>query len=278
VQAPLGSSPRETRPARKAPPRLARALREAAMKRARRRRNLLAFGTVGLASVIVAVAVVIGALVDRAGDAAGTVTTTRPPNNALAAIACGGKTPKPVQRRTFSKAPATVIKDSATYDAIVKTSCGTFTIRLDANKAPKTVNSIVYLARARFYDSTRFHRIVPGGAANIGIIQGGDPAGDGSGGPGYQLPDEFPPAASAYVKYTVAMASSGPGTTGSQFFVNFQDNSRMLQPSYTLVGRVIDGKDVVDKIAKISVAGPHGDIPSQAVWIERMTVRETLAR
>ena len=98
----------------------------------------------------------------------------------------------------------------------MQTSCGTFEIALDTKRAPKTTNSFAYLADEGFYDDLTFHRIVPGF-----VIQGGDPLGTGTGGPGYSV-DEKPPANLAYTKGTVAMAKSSaepPGRSGSQFFV-----------------------------------------------------------
>lgn len=291
--------PKQTRHARKKPLREeARARREAELRRRRIRRNTMLYGSVGLAAVVVAIAV--GFMVTRddtpvqggAAAAASTPapataapTTTAPATNdaradaptAPAEVACGGETPKRVTRKTYDEKPAKVIKDGATYDAEFRTSCGSFTVRLDPKVAPETVNSIVFLARERFYDSTWFHRIVPGGAGNIGVIQGGDPTGSGRGDAGYALPDEFPPSPGVYTKYTVAMANSGPGTTGTQFFINFQDNTQGLQPSYTLIGEVTEGRDVVDQIAKTPVGGPSGDTPTQAVWIERLRIKETPA-
>jgi cyclophilin family peptidyl-prolyl cis-trans isomerase len=114
---------------------------------------------------------------------------------------------------------------------------------------------------------------VPGGAAGIAVIQGGDPQGTGTGGPGYAIKDELPSSPAAYKQYSVAMANSGPDTGGSQFFINFQDNSKGLQANYSVFGRVTAGTDVVDKIAKVPVAGQSGDTPTQAVWIEHVTVK-----
>ena len=124
-------------------------------------------------------------------------------------------------------------------------------------------------------DSTWFHRIVPGGAAGIAVIQGGDPKGTGAGGPGYAIKDELPASPAAYKQYSVAMANSGPDSGGSQFFINFEDNSQGLQANYSVFGEVTDGRDVVDKIAKVQVGGQNGDTPQQSVWIEKLTVKES---
>jgi cyclophilin family peptidyl-prolyl cis-trans isomerase len=114
---------------------------------------------------------------------------------------------------------------------------------------------------------------VPGGTAGIGVIQGGDPQGTGTGGPGYAIKDELPSSPAAYGKYSVAMANSGPNSGGSQFFISSQDNSRGLRPNYSVFGQVVAGRAVVDKIAKVPVGGQTGDTPTQAVWIEKLTVK-----
>jgi peptidyl-prolyl cis-trans isomerase B (cyclophilin B) len=269
-----------------------RARREAERQRARRRRALLTYG--GLALVVVVGAVAGGLWLtgddDRppAGAAATTVagaTTTVPATQfddaragaptAPAAVACGGEIPAKVERPTFTKPPTTKVDPDKTYVASFQTSCGDFTVRLDPEKAPITTANFVFLAGKKFYDSTWFHRIVPGGAAGIAVVQGGDPEGTGRGGPGYAIKDELPNSAAAYKKYSVAMANSGPDTGGSQFFVNFEDNSKVLQPNYSVFGEVVEGREVVDTIAKVPVGGPSGDTPTQSVWIEKLTVKES---
>jgi peptidyl-prolyl cis-trans isomerase B (cyclophilin B) len=264
-----------------------RARREAERQRARRRRALLAYGTLGLVVVVAAVA---GGLWltgndDSPAGAAATTTgaaTTAPAQfndaragapTAPAQVACGGKIPPKVQHPTFSKPPTTKVDPDKTYLATLQTSCGDVTIRLDPKKAPETTANFVFLAGRHFYDSTWFHRIVPGGAAGIGVIQGGDPEGTGRGGPGYAIKDELPSSPAAYGKYSVAMANSGPNSGGSQFFINFQDNSKGLRPDYSVFGEVVEGRDVVDKIAKVPGGGQTGDTPTQAVWVDKVTVK-----
>jgi cyclophilin family peptidyl-prolyl cis-trans isomerase len=151
--------------------------------------------------------------------------------------------------------------------AVVLTSCGTFEIALDSTRAPKTVNSFVYLAEEGFYDDLAFHRIAPGF-----VIQGGDPLGSGTGGPGYSV-DEKPPGNLAYTKGTVAMAKSSadpPGRSGSQFYVVTAPDAG-LPPEYALVGKVDEGYDVVAKIDKL---GTPAETPSQPVLIEKMTIEK----
>jgi peptidyl-prolyl cis-trans isomerase B (cyclophilin B) len=267
-----------------------RARREAERQRARRRRALLVYG--GLALVVV-VAAVAGGLwltndddktpaVAAATTAAG-ATTTAPASKfndaragaptAPAQVACGGKIPAKVKRPSFTKPPTTKVNPDKTYLATFQTSCGDFTVKLDPRKAPITTANFVFLAGRKFYDSTWFHRIVPGGAAGIAVIQGGDPEGSGRGGPGYAIKDELPSSPAAYKKYSVAMANSGPDTGGSQFFIDFEDNSKALQANYSVFGEVASGRDVVDKIAKVPVGGQSGDTPTESVWIEHVTVK-----
>jgi cyclophilin family peptidyl-prolyl cis-trans isomerase len=264
-----------------------RARREAERQRARRRRALLTYGTLGLVVVVAAVA---GGLwltgnddspAGAAATTAGAATTAPAQFNdaragaptAPAQVACGGKIPPKVQHPTFSKPPTTKVDPDKTYLATLQTSCGDVTIRLDPKKAPETTANFVFLAGRHFYDSTWFHRIVPGGAAGIGVIQGGDPEGTGRGGPGYAIKDELPSSPAAYGKDSVAMANSGPNSGGSQFFINFQDNSKGLRPDYSVFGEVVEGRDVVDKIAKVPLGGQTGDTPTQAVWIDKATVK-----
>ena len=265
-----------------------RARREAERQRARRRRALLTYGTL---AVVVVVAAVAGGLWLTGDDdtpagaaattAAGAATTAPPAQfndaragapTAPAQVACGGRIPPKVDRPTFAKPPTTKVDPDKTYLATFQTSCGDFTVRLDPRKAPVTTANFVFLAGRKFYDSTWFHRIVPA-SAGIAVIQGGDPEGSGHGGPGYAIKDELPSSAATYKQYSVAMANSGPNSGGSQFFINFEDNSKGLQPNYSVFGQVVEGTDVVDKIAKVPVGGPQGDTPAQSVWIEKLTVK-----
>ena len=140
---------------------------------------------------------------------------------------------------------------SGPAEVTVETSCGRFTISLDVAGAPKTTSSFAYLARRGAYDDTVFHRIVPGF-----VIQGGDPTGTGSGGPGYFV-DEPPPRNISYTRGIVAMAKTAaepPGRSGSQFFVVTVPDAG-LTPDYALVGRVSSGLDVVRRIEQLGTPG-----------------------
>ena len=150
------------------------------------------------------------------------------------------------------------------------TNCGDIVINLLADKAPATVASMAFLADTGFYDATACHRLTTSG---IFVLQCGDPAGDGTGGPGYQLPDENLPAEGEanYPAGTVAMANAGPGTAGSQFFLVYEDTT--LPSGYTVWGQITEGLDVVRAIADAGTADGGGDgSPAQAVVIESATV------
>jgi peptidyl-prolyl cis-trans isomerase B (cyclophilin B) len=161
--------------------------------------------------------------------------------------------------------PSTKLDASKTYTATVKTNCGTFAFKLDVKAAPNTSASIAYLAGKHFYDGTVFHRIVPGF-----VIQGGDPTGSGSGGPGYSTVDK-PPSDTKYTTGVVAMAKTGdepPGTSGSQFFV-VTGKDAGLPPDYAVVGKVVDGLDVVKRIGKL---GDQSEQPTTTVEIQSFRV------
>jgi cyclophilin family peptidyl-prolyl cis-trans isomerase len=148
----------------------------------------------------------------------------------------------------------------------VETSMGDFEIELYQNDAPKTVANFISLADKGFYNNLTFHRVVKGF-----VIQGGDPNGDGTGGPGYVFEDELNPNAKSYQegykKGTVAMANSGPNTNGSQWFVALEDLSQ-LPKAYTIFGKVIKGMEVVEKIGLVEV--DVNDKPLSPVTIKKI--------
>ncbi len=161
--------------------------------------------------------------------------------------------------------------DGGTATSItVTTNCGDIVIQLDP-AAPATVASEVFLARDGFYDNTQCHRLT---TAGIFVLQCGDPAGNGTGGPGYTVPDENLPAEGTanYPAGTVAMANAGPGTSGSQFFLVYEDTT--LPSGYTIWGKVTEGLDMIKEIASVGVADGSGDgTPRQPVFIESVTVQ-----
>lgn len=175
------------------------------------------------------------------------------------------KAPEPKQV-SFNAPKQTVVRGEK-LTAVVDTSCGEFEIALDTKRAPKTVNSFVFLSNEGFYDDLIFHRIVPGF-----VIQGGDPEGSGTGGPGYTV-DEKPPANLAYTKGIVAMAKSSadpPGRSGSQFYVVTGADAG-LPPEYALVGKVSKGYETVARIDKL---GTPQETPKQTVLIEEITIEK----
>ena len=155
----------------------------------------------------------------------------------------------------------------------LKTNCGT--IGFDFNpETPKTASILSFLASSKFYDHTKCHRLTTQG---IYVLQCGDPAGNGTGGPGFKFEDENLPQADStgsytYARGTVAMANSGPNTNGSQFFLVYQDSP--LPPNYTVVGTITKGLDVLDAVSGAGVAdGSTDGGPTQTVVIEQATVK-----
>ena len=164
----------------------------------------------------------------------------------------------------YDAPPELTIDLSNTYTAQIDTSAGEITVAFYAEDAPQTVNNFVFLAREGFYDGVIFHRTIPGF-----MIQGGDPTGTGTGGPGYRFRDEFH-GKTTYSRGTLAMANAGPNTNGSQFFI-CHDNAG-LPNAYTIFGEVTDGLDVVDTIAQ-NPTGPQ-DRPIEPVTIKSVTITE----
>ena len=163
--------------------------------------------------------------------------------------------------------PGKVLKPGAPARATVETSCGAFEIELDTKRSPETSNSFAFLADKGFYDGTVFHRIAPGF-----VIQGGDPKGNGTGGPGYTVV-EAPPKNTVYRNGLVAMAKTQvepPGASGSQFFVVTAPADAGLPPDYAVLGKVTDGMDVVDAIGKLG--DPATEQPTQTVTIDKVTI------
>ncbi len=141
--------------------------------------------------------------------------------------------------KQWLKAPEMEIDVKKKYTATFKTEKGDIVIRLFADKAPKTVNNFVFLARQGFYDGTIFHRVI-----KDFMVQGGDPTGTGTGGPGYRFADEFHNALKHSKPGILSMANAGPGTNGSQFFITHVATP-WLDNHHTVFGEVISGMDVV---------------------------------
>jgi cyclophilin family peptidyl-prolyl cis-trans isomerase len=149
----------------------------------------------------------------------------------------------PADRHRYSAPPPMRIDVTRLYQATITTSRGRIVLCLEPRLAPLTVNNFVTLARNQFYDGLTFHRV----EASF-VIQGGDPKGDGTGGPGYSFNDE--PVHNSYVDGAVAMANSGPNTNGSQFFICTGSQCATLQPLYNLFGKVQSGLDVAQRVQK----------------------------
>jgi cyclophilin family peptidyl-prolyl cis-trans isomerase len=163
--------------------------------------------------------------------------------------------------------PSGALDTSKAYTARFKTERGDITVKLFADQAPLTVENFVNLARARFYDGTTFHRVIPGFMA-----QGGDPTGTGRGGPGYEFGDEFSPALRHDGAGVLSMANAGPGTNGSQFFITFGATPH-LDGKHSVFGRVTDGMDV---LLSIRERDPSRD-PNPGDRIETIEIEEAAA-
>jgi peptidyl-prolyl cis-trans isomerase B (cyclophilin B) len=146
-------------------------------------------------------------------------------------------------------------------NATLHTNHGAIAVELHDDDAPKTVENFLKLARDGFYDGVIFHRVIPDF-----MIQGGDPTGTGSGGPGYQFEDEF--NEHKVVRGALAMANAGPNTNGSQFFIVTTEATPWLDGKHTVFGRVTDGMDVVDAISALETDAR--DRPAHDVVIERI--------
>jgi len=187
------------------------------------------------------------------------------PQTTAGGTGCTSVTAPAGKQRTEPK-PAAALDPSKTYEVTLHTNCGSFTFRLAVATSPATTASFVSLARKGYFDKTVFHRIVPGF-----VIQGGDPTGTGTGGPGYTTVDR-PPASTSYTHGLVAMAKTqaeAAGTSGSQFFVVTAQNAQ-LPPDYAVLGKVIKGLAVVDAIGKLG--DPSTQQPTETVEIESATV------
>ncbi|MFZ2522651.1 MAG: peptidylprolyl isomerase [Minisyncoccia bacterium] len=170
------------------------------------------------------------------------------------------------------KPTAKPASEKKTHMITIETNFGKIVIETYDSDAPKTVNNFVTLTEKGFYNGLTFHRVIKGF-----MIQGGDPSGNGTGGPGYQFEDELNHATQSYKngykKGVVAMANAGPNTNGSQFFIMHQDYP--LPNAYTIFGHVISGQEVVDKIANVQIG--TNDKPVSPVIMKTVTVSKPVA-
>jgi len=168
------------------------------------------------------------------------------------------------QLQNFDAAPPMCLEPGASYEAVVVTNKGEFTIELDPEQAPETTNSFVFLARNKYFDDTVCHRIIPGF-----VVQCGDPTATGTGGPGYTIIDELP-GAGEYQIGSIAMANAGPQSGGSQFFIITGESGAALPPQYALFGEVIDGFD--GTVVSMEAAGTAAGDPSEPIEIQSITI------
>jgi peptidyl-prolyl cis-trans isomerase B (cyclophilin B) len=203
------------------------------------------------------------------GGEGATTATTQTQTQAADEASCKEAQQPKARKAGKRKAPSKTLPKGKTYTAVIETNCGTVEVQLAASRAPKTAASFVALARDGFFDGLAFHRIVPGF-----VVQGGDPAGDGSGGPGYKVV-ESPPGDLKYTEGVVAMAKTEldePGTSGSQFFVVTAPDAG-LPPDYALLGRVTKGQAAVRAMEQVP-AEPDGR-PTKPVVMRKVTIRES---
>ena len=262
------------------------ARRQAARQAADRRRKVTA-GAVGAAIGVIAIVagsfILFGGDDDPSATPSPTASSTAPAGGGGRVtpvvappeiVACGADVPSDAgkAKRQYPAAPAVdTIDPGATYTATIETSCGTVVLELFPDVAPQAVASFVFLAEEGFFDGLTFHRILPGF-----VIQGGDPLGDGTGGPGYQFVNETDRQHTFDGEGVLAMANSGPDTNGSQFFVTLGPASH-LDGGYTIFGEVTEGMDVVQAIAEVPLADPNAGTPEEAVYIESVTIEATSA-
>lgn len=200
-----------------------------------------------------------------AGSGGGDSTTAAETSSGDAAVECPPAEGTEERTTSFESAPPMCLTPGVDYTAVITTDAGTVTVDLLEDKAPETVNNFVFLARNHYYDGITFHRVIPGF-----MIQGGDPQGTGSGGPGYQFSDELP-AAGEYEIGSVAMANAGPDTNGSQFFIVTGDAGVSLPPDYSLFGAVTEGMETV---TAIETDGSAQGTPSTTHTIESVEIIE----
>lgn len=253
------------------------AARRQAEKRALQRRRNLIRGLIGGIAALVLIMVAAAVLLNRSNSPAqaASKSPTASASSSVQPSPCGSPTPPPSAGKTkpqFKSAPEVTIDPSKTYTATIKTSCGTFSVDLFSKTATDSVNNFVFLADKGFYDGLVFHRIV-----SDFVIQGGDPKGDGTGGPGYDLPVTVTPGASFDAAGVVAYAHASTGGNGSQFFVTLgaQPSLDPPQGKYTIFGTVKKGLDVVQKIGSVpTVPGPDGSpsSPSEPIFIESIKI------
>jgi cyclophilin family peptidyl-prolyl cis-trans isomerase len=246
--------------------------RRIADRKKRQRQRALTMGIASLLIVALAVGLVL-VLANRGSKSAASTSPTPSVSHSPQATANASpgsdcaytKKDEPTGKKGAQPIPTFSIDVDKEYVAKIETSMGTFVATLDPQAAPCTVNSFVYLAKRHFYDGLTFHRII-----KQFVIQGGDPQGDGTGGPGYTFKDELNNGLN-YNVGSLAMANSGPNTNGSQFFVITGAQGVALPNQYTNFGSVTSGIPVVLKIGGVKTDSSN-DKPLTPVTINKVTI------
>lgn len=253
-----------------------RAQREARHKR----RMRIGWGIAAVVAVLVVAGLVfwpdssaddVALPVDSASASPSAPASAAPSPSEVQVEGCDPAPTPPTDPQSWDTAPANTLEDGTDYQLVLATNCGDIVIDTVAAEAPETVNAMLWLAGEGYFDSTLCHRLTTEG---IKVLQCGDPTATGTGGPGFELPDENLPADEGvnYPAGTVAMANAGPGTSGSQFFIVYEDTT--LPPNYTIWGEVSSGLDVVTKVAAAGVSGGGTDgPPAAAIGIETATAQ-----
>lgn len=229
----------------------------------------------------IALTIAVGALLAACGDdsttndvADTTVDTTAASETTAAAGPSTGGLPEgcapadgsAAKQATFSEYPPVCIEAGTSYAAVIETNHGTLHATLRADIAPLTVNSFVNLARYHYFDGTTCHRAIQGF-----VVQCGDPTATGTGGPGYEIPDELPQE--PYQIGSIAMANAGPNTSGSQFFIISGPNGAALPPQYSLFAQV-DEADLPVIAALDAISNPSDGAPLEPIDIVSVTITE----
>jgi peptidyl-prolyl cis-trans isomerase B (cyclophilin B) len=215
--------------------------------------------------------------VSPSGSASASASSSASPtaSSSASAKACASAAAPTTKTQTWTAPGGSPLPASPPTFMKLATNCGDIIIEMDAAKAPKTTQSMAFLAAQGFYTDAECFRLTVTG---LFVLQCGSPTNDGQGGPGYSLPDENLPAAGTnnYPAGTVAMANAGPGTAGSQFFIVYKDTT--LGPDYTIWGKVVSGLDVVQNVAAGGVqTGAGAPAPNQKTVITKATTGTTLA-
>lgn len=241
-----------------------------AERAARKRRNERIGWTIGALVGVGLIAAVLFWQKSDPGDvaepsASASAGASASPSASSVDIGCDPAPTPPEQPASWEKAPDMALADGTDYTLTLNTNCGDIVIETAADKAPETVNSMLWLADQGYFDDTLCHRLT---TENIYILQCGDPTATGTGGPGYTVPDENVPEAGEanYPAGTVAMAEASGSDAGSQFFIVYEDTT--LPADYTIWGQVTEGLDIVKKVAEAGVADGSGNgTPAASIGI-----------